>query len=262
MTRFLALLCLALPLPLVAVQAQDWSGARSCLEQVPSGPTRDSAVLEPTPQCSKHYCLRLSDGTRVCACLSEPYAANTFSGLLTVTRPGRAPVTWQTAAFIWASDTTIADIDAALIDLDGSGRLWLVVATQEAPGNGFGRQLAEVTIIPPDSQGQPQTIRDEEYSSRGSWVRLQGHKNCFFLRTQWQQLDVDARRGPGMYFVGALYPFVAGAVSDSTLPIVRGRRMLGSFDLPPGAPPEPLGLLTDRRARVVPSRHAPSIHEE
>ena len=86
-------------------------------------------------------------------------------------------------------------------------------------------------------------------------MKLPGSRRCFFLASEWQV-------GSPTYFVGGLHPVVDAVVSDSVLPIGRARRRLYSFGTRPGAPPEPLGLLTDRRAHNVAASDTPALHQD
>jgi hypothetical protein len=261
MKRHAALLITALMLAPLQVAAQEWSMARSCLDHATRGTLKEFAVQVPSANGNDTYCLGLADSTRVCADLS-PYLAYNDSGTLTVTRPHQPIRQWHVEATLrWNGSPArpdTANIQAFVADLDGDGKPELVVAALEMVGNGMGIASWQITMVNGRQGAEPQSVEAQDYNSRGSWVRLPGYRHCFFLATGWRDLDFDARRGRGTYFVGVLQPYVAGVLSDSTLPVGRVRRRLNSFGARPHAPPEPLGLLTDRRAQSLPVNEATS----
>ena len=236
--------------------AQDWFHARSCLKNAPEATVREFAVLTPGADSTDTYCLHLADGTSVCATLS-PYYAYNDSGTITLRRPHEAVRHWHVVATRrWGGHATrpdTADIEAFVADLGGDGASELVVAVNEATLGGMAISYWSVTIVRTGRDAVPQTVQTTEYSSRGSWVRLPGQAQCFFLATNWRNLGIEPRRGSGWYLVGGLRPFVGAVLSDSVLPLLRARRRLDSLGTRPGAEPEPLGLLTDPRARTIDS---------
>ena len=109
-----------------------------------------------------------------------------------------------------------------------TGRPTSVVATLATITNGMGIGLWDVAVLGGRPNAEPQTTGTKDYSSDGSWVRLPGDARCYFLATDWHYLSID-RRGSGVYFIGALRPYVGGVLVDSSLPLIRVRRLLRGF---------------------------------
>jgi hypothetical protein len=194
--------------------------------------------------------MRLPDGTMICAVLSK-FSAEADSGTLTLTRPGHAPLRWYAEA---STLNDSADIEVLQADLDGDGTTDLVIAALTAVSNGLGVPYWSITIVNGRENRTPQRVEVEEYNTAGSWVRFAGQPGCHLLYTSWQTLTLDPHRGEGMYLVGEIWPYAAGALAHEIQPEGRARRLLNSFaaqrarDSFNETRDAPLRWLTDRRA--------------
>lgn len=171
--------------------------------------------------CARAHCVALSDGVRICKCISE--AEDVF----VATRGTEILGKWPTTAFLGAT----LDFEVLTGDLDGDRNKELIVANHDGTSNGLGINYWTISILPAGSLQdfrRPLMFSVEEYGSFGTFVK--GRREVRILATRWlRSKALRGRLGDGLYLFGRLWRYKGGEL----LPVARqplvARRLLESF---------------------------------
>jgi len=191
-------------------------------------PQSRKLIKAPSPQpvivkgYVRGHCVSLPNSNRVCKLLSER------EDIFLIEKDGKRLGSWPTSAYLGET----SDFEVLRGDLDGDGRLELIVSNHDTTSVGMGVNYWTIAILPDvEFRGfePPLTFRVEEYGSLGTFVS--DRTRVSILATKWLWTDDPAGKlGRGLYLVGQWWQYKAGQLlplfSKSTLM----RRYLLSFE--------------------------------
>jgi hypothetical protein len=223
-----------------ASAAHPWQTDVSCTAgRSPGVVVADTSVETSVPGCVRAHCVTLPGGRRVCSCTGDTTIA------MRVEQGGRTIHEWPVDYSLGASAESLRAMTG---DLDGDGRLELIVSEWMDQSNGLGINYYRLSIFDgAHPERAPLRVNLDDFDPRGSFVRPANGGACRLLATRWTELR-DPRRGEGMYFTGQWMRYRAGRLEhDLERPIVV-RRLLNSFER--GGSGAPLADFRDRRAQA------------
>ena len=167
------------------------------------------------------HCVAFRNRIRVCKVLSESDA------LFLIEKDGKLLGTWPAISFLGETD----DFEVLRGDLDGNGKLELIIANRDATGVGMAVSTWSIAIFQESKLPgfQPPVIFSvKEYGSLGTFVSAGGRLNI--LTTDWVSgTDPKGKRGEGLYLVGQWWRYQGGELAPLPRRSV-ARRYLLSFE--------------------------------
>jgi hypothetical protein len=199
------------------------------------------------PGCEQSFCVSTPSGFKICGCPMED-SGDPFREM-TVYRGSESLVCWSQELFTMVDAT---EFSVAEIDIDGDGRVELLVQSLLGASMGMARQFSEVCVIRPLESGAQKDCVDVEDFPVMSWlVDFEDGSPCELLASTWRSGE-EPKRGDGLYLVGEWFGSVDGQFVRDTAHPAFARRYLYSFERARGnSNGKPMMWFKDERARIL-----------